>query len=202
MKRITVLIVLSMMLAGAVSAESVSVSFSGGMTAPNESTEIIAGSKEDFPLSIYTHAGVDGRISTAYNFNEAVGLGASIGLTWNPMTDGVPYDSLSTIQFLTDLSIVPSAGDYAVVTLPVIISLGGYIQALDWSGWNIGPMAALTVGPRIKMTETCYLDLRLGAEVLMQFGQDINDMTAQVNFRSIMLGITLDFPVNSFRGFE
>lgn len=202
MRKTIIAIIMSLMLVSAVSASSVSMTFSGGLTVPHESTAIIAGEKNEFPLNGYTIAGADGRIGVGYNFNDFIGLGTSFGLTWNHLIgNDLPYEDLSSIQFAADLTISPSAGDYAIVTLPITLSLGGYLQALDWSGWNIGPMAAITVGPRIKLNQTCYLDLRAGAEILLQFGADISDVSTQLNIRCISIGLTIDFPTDDFKGF-
>lgn len=203
MKKRALTAVLLMFIIGSLFAGSVSLSLSAGITTPEESTMIISGMKEDDPTDDGIFGGIDGRMGIAYNFTDYIGLGCSFGLTWSPSFGySASYSSLSTIQALADIVICPSAGDYAIVRLPIYLSVGGYMEAYDWSGWDYGPMVALTIGPRIQMSEICHLDIKAGAELLFSFSQDMGGISARVNARCISVGLTFDFPTDEFEGFS
>ena len=190
-KAIALLAVLIALLASVYSS-SVSLTVQGGLDLPVLGRSYSAAGENAYLIEDITKIGGGVRIGASYNFTNWIALGGTAGFTYNPVTNGTNRD-MGTLMMTADVIVTPYTRDYDAVAFPIVLSLGGYLQPVDWKAWAGGAMAGLAIGPQFAITETIRLDVRIGADVLIQFKP--SEQILQLVARPVIVGLTIDFPV-------
>ena len=190
-KAFVLLAVLIALLASAYSS-SVSLTVQGGLDLPVLGRSYSAAGENAYLIEDITKIGGGVRIGASYNFTNWIALGGTVGFAYNPVTNGTNRD-MGTLMMTADVIVTPYTRDYDAVSFPIILSLGGYMQSVDWKAWAGGAMTGLAFGPQFAITETIRLDVRIGADVLIQFKP--TEQILQLVARPVIVGLTIDFPV-------
>ena len=190
-KAILVLAALIMLLASAYSS-SVSLTVQGELDLPVLGRSYSASGENAYLIEDITGIGGGARLGASYNITNWIAVGGTAGFSYNPVRNGLNRD-MGTVQMTADVIVTPYTRDYDAVSFPVVLSLGGYMQSVDWKSWAGGAMAGLALGPQFAITERVRLDVRFGADILIQFRP--SEEILQLVARPLIIGLTIDFPV-------